>query len=95
VATPRIFPPLESAPESLALLARKRAHCDNYIFNVYLIWVRPRSHNKLSFLTHKYELFSMNEGEDIQTMLERFQTILNELRSLGRHYDNYDHIDKI
>ncbi|KAH1241456.1 hypothetical protein GmHk_07G019040 [Glycine max] len=51
--------------------------------------------NKLSFLTHKYELFSMEEGEDIQTMFGRFQTILNKLRSLGRHYDNYDHFDKI
>jgi len=37
----------------------------------------------------------MEEGEDIQTMFGCFQTILNELRSLGRHYDNYDHIDKI
>jgi len=37
----------------------------------------------------------MEEGEDIQTMFGRFQTILNELHSLGRHYDNYDHIDKI
>ena len=52
-------------------------------------------HNKLSLLTCKYELFSMEEGEDIQTMFGRFQTILNELHSLGRHYDNYDHIDKI
>jgi len=51
--------------------------------------------NKLSLLTHKYELFGMKEGEDIPTMFECFQTILNELHSLGRHYDNYDHIDKI
>ena len=45
-------------------------------------------HNKLSLLTHKYELFRMEKGEDIQT-------IMNELRYLGRHYDNYDHVDKI
>jgi len=37
----------------------------------------------------------MDEGEDIQTMFGRFKTIINELRSLSRHYDNYDHIDKI
>ena len=51
--------------------------------------------NKLILLTHKYELFSVEEGKDIQSMFGRFQTILNELRSLGRTYDNYDHIDKI
>jgi len=51
--------------------------------------------NKLSLLTHKYELFNMEEGEDIQTMFGNFQIILNELRSLGIHYDNYDHVDKI
>ena len=28
-------------------------------------------------------------------MFVHFQTILNELRSLGRTYDNYNHIDKI
>ena len=50
--------------------------------------------NKLSLLTCKYELFSMEEGEDIQTMFGRFQAIMNELHSLGKH-DNYDHIDQI
>jgi len=33
--------------------------------------------NKLSLLTYKYEIFKMEEGEDIQTMFGRFQTILN------------------
>jgi len=37
----------------------------------------------------------MVEGENIQCMFGCFQTISNELRSLGRTYDNYDHIDKI
>ena len=37
----------------------------------------------------------MEESEDIQSMFGRFQTILNELRSLDITYDNYDHIDKI
>ena len=46
-------------------------------------------HNKLSLLTRKNSLV------DIQTMFERFKTILNELGSLSKHYDNYDHIDKI
>ena len=43
----------------------------------------------------KCELFSMEEREDIQTMLGHFQTIMDKLHSLGKHYDNYDHIDKI
>lgn len=51
--------------------------------------------NKLSLLTHKYELFTMEEGEEIQCMFGCLQTILNELRSLGITLDNYDHIDKI
>ena len=37
----------------------------------------------------------MEEGKYIQTMFVCFQTILNELHFLNRHYDNYDHIDKI
>ncbi|KAG5054364.1 hypothetical protein JHK85_006874 [Glycine max] len=51
--------------------------------------------NKLSLVSRKYELFSMEENEDIQCMFGCFQANLNELRSLGRTYDNYDHIDKI
>ncbi|KAG4912181.1 hypothetical protein JHK82_052764 [Glycine max] len=51
--------------------------------------------NKLSLLTCNHELSFMKEGEDIQCMFGHFQTILNELRSLGRTYDNYDYIDKI
>ena len=50
--------------------------------------------NKLSLFTCTYELFSMEENKDIQCRFEHFQTIPNKLRSLGRTYDNYDHIDK-
>jgi len=42
-----------------------------------------------------YELFYMEEGKDIQTMFGCFQNILNELRSLDKTYDNYNHIDII
>jgi len=28
-------------------------------------------HNKLSFLTHRYEMLSMDENENIQSMFER------------------------
>ena len=51
--------------------------------------------NKLNFLTRKYELFTMEDGEDIQTMFGHFQTILNELCCLYKTFDNYDNIDKI
>ena len=51
--------------------------------------------NKLSLLTRDYELLSFEENKDIQCILRCLQTILNELRSLGRTYNNYDHIEKI
>lgn len=34
-------------------------------------------------------------NENIQAMFNRFQTILNELRSLGNTYENFVNIDKI
>ena len=37
----------------------------------------------------------MEEGENIQRMFGCFRAILNGLRSLGKTYDNNDHIDKI
>jgi len=37
----------------------------------------------------------MEEGTNIKSMFGRFQTILNEPRSLSRTYDNYDYIDTI
>ena len=43
--------------------------------------------NKLSFLTRKYELFTMEDGGAIQAMFGRFQTILNELRCLNKKFD--------
>ncbi|KAG5035008.1 hypothetical protein JHK87_009918 [Glycine soja] len=51
--------------------------------------------NKISLLTRKYELISIEEREDIQNMFGGFQTILIELQFLGITYDNYDHIYKI
>lgn len=51
--------------------------------------------NKLSLLTCKYEISTMDENENIQSMFRQFQTILNELRGLGKSCDNYDYVDKI
>ncbi|XP_047175536.1 uncharacterized protein LOC124842959, partial [Vigna umbellata] len=50
--------------------------------------------NKLSLLTCECELFTMLENESIQAMFNQFQTILNELRSLGKNFNNFDNIDK-
>ncbi|RDX81479.1 hypothetical protein CR513_37835, partial [Mucuna pruriens] len=36
----------------------------------------------------------MEYNETINLVFGRFQTIINNLRSLGRIYDNYDHITK-
>lgn len=51
--------------------------------------------NKLNLLTRQYKLFIMLENENIQSMFSRFQTILNKLKSLGKSYENFGHIDKI
>jgi len=37
----------------------------------------------------------MEDGEDIQAVFGRFQTILNELCCLNKTFENYHNIDKI
>ncbi|RDX92408.1 hypothetical protein CR513_25495, partial [Mucuna pruriens] len=51
--------------------------------------------SKNSMLVHQYELFKMEDNEIIDLMFETFQTIINNLRSLGKTFDNYDYITKI
>ncbi|GAV77792.1 UBN2 domain-containing protein, partial [Cephalotus follicularis] len=43
---------------------------------------------KISMLVHDYELFSMNENEDIKSMFKRFTNIINALQSLDKTYSN-------
>ncbi|GAV70026.1 UBN2 domain-containing protein, partial [Cephalotus follicularis] len=43
---------------------------------------------KISMLVHDYELFSMNEDEDIKSMFTRFTNIINALQSLDKTYSN-------
>ncbi|GAV77149.1 UBN2 domain-containing protein, partial [Cephalotus follicularis] len=43
---------------------------------------------KISMLVHDYELFSMNENEDIKSMFTRFTNIINALQSLDKTYSN-------
>ncbi|RDX80600.1 hypothetical protein CR513_38829, partial [Mucuna pruriens] len=50
---------------------------------------------KISMLVHRFELFKMEDNEIIDLMFGTFQTIINNLISLGKTYNNYDHITKI
>src|SRR5262249_48227639 len=50
---------------------------------------------KISMLTHKYELFKMEESESISEMFTRFNGILNELKGLGKTYENAEVVRKI
>jgi len=43
----------------------------------------------------KFEIFKMNEEENIDEMYSRFTSIVNELRSLGKIYSPHDRIRKI
>ncbi|GAV71277.1 LOW QUALITY PROTEIN: zf-CCHC domain-containing protein/UBN2 domain-containing protein, partial [Cephalotus follicularis] len=50
---------------------------------------------KISMLVHEYELFSMNEDEDIKSMFIRFTNIINALQSLDKTYSNSELVRKI
>ncbi|GAV59117.1 UBN2 domain-containing protein, partial [Cephalotus follicularis] len=44
--------------------------------------------DKTRMLIHDYELFSMNEDEDIKSMFTRFTNIINALQFLDKTYSN-------
>jgi len=46
--------------------------------------------NKLTFLRNQYEMFTMEDNENVQSMITRLQTIINSLRSLGTKYEIND-----
>src|ERR1051325_6586397 len=46
-------------------------------------------------LIQKYEAFKMEEGESIEQMFSRFQTLTAGLRVLDKGYTNSDHVNKI
>ncbi|GAV77203.1 UBN2 domain-containing protein, partial [Cephalotus follicularis] len=43
---------------------------------------------KISILVHDYEMFTMNENEDIKSMSSRFTNIINALQALDKIYSN-------
>ncbi|GAV57659.1 UBN2 domain-containing protein, partial [Cephalotus follicularis] len=50
---------------------------------------------KISMLVHEYEMFTMNEDEDIKSMFSRFTNITNALQSLDKIYSNSEMIRNI
>ncbi|GAV67583.1 UBN2 domain-containing protein, partial [Cephalotus follicularis] len=43
---------------------------------------------KISMLVHDYEMFTMNENEDIKSMFSRFTNVINALQALDKTYSN-------
>lgn len=46
-------------------------------------------------ITHQYEMFKMEAHEAIDEMFGKFQTITNDLKSLGKTTPSYDKVRKI
>ncbi|GAV67443.1 UBN2 domain-containing protein, partial [Cephalotus follicularis] len=49
----------------------------------------------ISMLVHEYEMFTMNDNEDINSMFTRFTNITNALQSLDKIYSNSEMVRKI
>ncbi|GAV88006.1 UBN2 domain-containing protein, partial [Cephalotus follicularis] len=49
---------------------------------------------KISMLVHDYEMFTMNENEDIKSMFSRFTNIINTLQALDKTYSNSEMVRK-
>ncbi|GAV74122.1 zf-CCHC domain-containing protein/DUF4219 domain-containing protein/UBN2 domain-containing protein, partial [Cephalotus follicularis] len=50
---------------------------------------------KVSMLVHEYEMFTMNENENIKSMFSRFTNIINALQALDKTYSNSEMVRKI
>ncbi|GAV57358.1 zf-CCHC domain-containing protein/UBN2 domain-containing protein [Cephalotus follicularis] len=50
---------------------------------------------KVSMLVYEYEMFTMNENEDIKSMFSRFTNIINALQALDKTYSNSEMVRKI
>lgn len=50
---------------------------------------------KANQLVHQYELFRMKEGEDIEVVHLRFQTLVYDLQVLKKSFDVPDHVKMI
>ena len=50
---------------------------------------------KISMLVHQYEMVKMLEHENIDEMTTRFMNIINQLKALGKRYNNVEIVRKI
>ncbi|GAV75758.1 UBN2 domain-containing protein, partial [Cephalotus follicularis] len=50
---------------------------------------------KINMLVHEYEMFTMNDNEDIKTMFTRFTNIINALQALDKVYTNSEMVREI
>ncbi|GAV71868.1 UBN2 domain-containing protein, partial [Cephalotus follicularis] len=50
---------------------------------------------KVSMLVHDYEMFTINQNEDIKSMFSRFTNIINALQALEKTYSNSEMVRKI
>ncbi|XP_073223494.1 uncharacterized protein [Cicer arietinum] len=50
---------------------------------------------KVNLLVGEYEMFKMEEDEDIETLFSRFQTLVSGLKLLEKSYTTTHHVKKI
>ncbi|GAV72230.1 DUF4219 domain-containing protein/UBN2 domain-containing protein [Cephalotus follicularis] len=58
-------------------------------------WTNQVKEAKISMLVHDYEMFTMNENEDIKSMFSTFINIINALQALDKTYSNSEMVRKI
>lgn len=51
--------------------------------------------SKIALLTHNYEMFKMELGEDITSMLDRFTNITNKLSQLGKPIPEHELVKRL
>ncbi|WRX10302.1 hypothetical protein QQP08_002789 [Theobroma cacao] len=51
--------------------------------------------SKIALLTHSYEMFKMEPGEDITSIFDRFTNITNKLNQLGKPIPEYELVKRL
>ncbi|EOY08395.1 Uncharacterized protein TCM_022785 [Theobroma cacao] len=51
--------------------------------------------SKIALLTHSYEMFKMEHGEDITNMFDRFTNITNKLSQLGKPIPEHELVKRL
>ncbi|WRX14564.1 hypothetical protein QQP08_007051 [Theobroma cacao] len=58
-------------------------------------WTSQVKESKIVLLTHNYEMFKMEPGEDITNMLDRFTNITNKLSYLGKPIPEHEIVKRL